>query len=205
MEKPKPVHIPYPAFIPPGMLRELQRCPKAYVTSADSIDFYGFCLKAETPLLVGKQYELQCGSHNILLFYTEQKEAYAESLRKVREENQAKRTASVKEKTLAFWSLYKIPFRFHIEIKERLTGLSLNSMGDGQARNTVFHLYVAEDFTDRGLKRRNGDFLCSPVKSRVGGNWSGTLGSGDTTHDPEGNMRMVTCKACLRLMERFKK
>lgn len=204
MERPTAIKFNYPAFIPPGMLRDLQTCPKGNVQREDAIEYMGFTLESPVPLIIGKEYELQCGSHNILFYYTEDKEAYANHMRQLREEKERLLELFLAQKSNEFWNRYAIPFNFDIDIKERLSGLSISSYGNGRARNTVYHLFLKEDYTDESLTRKAGNFLCSPVKSRYGGDWSGSLGSGDTTKDTFGNQRVVTCKACLRLMERFK-
>ncbi|PSJ71434.1 hypothetical protein C7N43_39340 [Sphingobacteriales bacterium UPWRP_1] len=211
MERPTAIKFNYPAFIPPGMLRDLQSCPKGKVQREDSIEYMGFTLKSPVPLCVGKEYELQCGSHHILLYYLEDKAAYAAHLKQQRE-NLVKSTEDKKaQKAAEFWSRYVIPFKFSIQIKEVLSGLGLNSMGNGTNRRTVYHVFVMEAFnsggfvrekgSSEGLVRKEGSFLCSSVKSKTGGNWSGSLGNEYAS--PKDTV--ITCKACLRLMERFKK
>lgn len=183
------------------MLRALQTCPKGKVQREDAIEYMGFTLESSVPLTIGKEYELQCGSHHILLYYLEDKAAYSAHLKQLQEMLVKSTEDKNAQKTAEFWSRYVIPFKFSIQIKEVLSGLGLNSMGNGTNRRTVYHVFVMEEFNSGGLVRKKGSFLCSSVKSKTGGNWSGSLGNEYAS--PKDTV--ITCKACLRIMERFKK
>ena len=89
-----------------------------------------------------------------------------------------------------------IPVRWSSEIKQVLSGLSENSAGNGTNRRSVNHIYLKEELTYGRLKREANSFLCSQVKSKWGGNWSGTLGD-------HGIETKVTCQSCLKIANRF--
>lgn len=95
-----------------------------------------------------------------------------------------------------FKNLYNIPFKQVARIKIVMSGLSENSMGDGSKRNSVMHLFVKEDFTDGKMKRLANTFLCSP-------NDAGKHFYLDD--DSYEDIRVITCKKCLKIMERWKK
>lgn len=107
----------------------------------------------------------------------------------VANEKLAREKATFKE----FVSSYNIPFGHSVRIKPVLSGLSADSNGDGAKRNTVFHLFVEEDVAGR-VNRVAGSFLCSPKDS---GKWSHL--------DNYTYAKPVTCKKCLKLMERWLK
>ncbi len=117
--------------------------------------------------------------------------------------NVAEQEANAKadqEKSLAFWAQYDIPIAFVVEIKEVLSGLQVNGNGCGMKRNTVTHIYCLSDFSDKRLVRSANTFLCSPVKARYGGDWTGTLGEGLTVP----YVPIISCKECLKKMEKWK-
>jgi hypothetical protein len=89
-----------------------------------------------------------------------------------------------------------IPVKWSSEIKEVLSGLNINSMGNGTKRNTVNHVFLHEELKSGKLFRETNSFLCSPVSSKHHGNWSGTLGEDKLK-------RKVSCKSCLKLANRF--
>lgn len=105
-----------------------------------------------------------------------------------------------------FYTQYNIPFKFDIGEKEVLSGLSENSWGDGQKKNTVQHILVLEDFQKGKLTRQYGDFLCTSKSKNNGQNWSGGAtfiryknGLG------EDYMPMPTCKQCLKYLKKWEK
>ena len=78
-----------------------------------------------------------------------------------------------RDKALDFHSSIKFPAKYHIGIKENLSGLSANSFGDGHKKNTVYHLILNEAFKEGRVERKPGEFLCSQSNSKYGANWSG--------------------------------
>ena len=105
----------------------------------------------------------------------------------------------------AFYEAYDVPFKFHINIKDVLSGLTENSMGNGTKKNTVYHVILDEDFTQGRLKRSSGEFLCSQPK--IASNWGNGRGDQTWHTDSDGTeyVPQVNCKACLKILERFKK
>lgn len=166
----------------------------------------------EPPLQVGAVVRLFAKSRYIELEYESdynewraenerEQEAKWELQRQQEQERKARRIQA----SQTFYSGLNIPFRFTIEVKEVLSGLSANSNGDGQKRNTVYHVYLKEAFQQGRLIRKAGDFLCSQSQARSGANWSDSLGQGTFTLDQDGTQPVPTCKQCLAALERFKK
>lgn len=106
-----------------------------------------------------------------------------------------------------FWSQYKIPFAFTVEIKERLDGLSANSHGNGFAANTKMHIYLKQPIEYGKLKRQPLDFLCSDVKANSYGDWTDSLGKDNYAIFDDNGAKIhpiIDCKTCLKRMLRFK-
>jgi len=152
----------------------------------------------ETAFLVQTAYEsvLKYKS-DIEKYDADYKEYWAWKSEQIRIEQQAKQAEKERVKA-QFFALYAIPFRFATDIKEVLSGLSANSSGDGRKKNSVEHIVCLEAVRDGRTVRKAGDFLCAPVQGRWGGNWSHT--AGDWTEK-----QIITCKACLAKMEKYKK
>lgn len=167
-----------------------------YIVSHDMV-----IMPLEGKLKVGQAFVLSPALKGCYLQYQSDIDEYNRQ-RRLKEE--AKRQAEFElavARSKAFWRQYDIPISFVVEIKESLSGLSSNSSGNGEKHNSVFHLYCQEQVQEYRLVRSAGSFLCSPVKAHSGGDWSGTLGNGITflSYTPP-----VTCKQCLKLMERWK-
>jgi len=96
----------------------------------------------------------------------------------------------------AFWNQYDIPFKFQVDIKTVLSGLSESSNGDGCQSNTKYHIVLNEDTTIGRTKRTKGQFLCTQPKGRHYYNFR----EKDTY---SGNI--ITCAECLKKIEKFKK
>lgn len=101
-----------------------------------------------------------------------------------------------KKEAIKFNNSLNIPVKWSSEIKQVLSGLNDGSSGNGCKKNTVNHIYLHEDLIQGKLKRLKNNFLCSTVKSKHHGNWSGTLGDFGLEHK-------VDCKQCLKIAERF--
>lgn len=94
---------------------------------------------------------------------------------------------------LKFWERYDIPVAFATAQNNRLSGLSKDSAGTGEAGDTVRHLYLLEPVDDGRLQRDADRFLCKGEGERP-----------DRPSEPAVNPSEVTCSECLSLMERWK-
>lgn len=175
---------------------------KGVVEKEDHILTHGIILlPIEAKLKVGQQFVLLPALKGCILQYQSDIDEYN---RQMRLKSEAKRQGEL-ELAIArandFWRKYQIPFKFGVEIKESLSGLSATGMGNGQKQNTVYHLYCQEQVQEDRIVRNAGSFLCTQPHAKYGGNWSGTLGNGITLpYTPP-----ITCKQCLKMMERWKK
>lgn len=136
---------------------------------------------------------------------TEEQRRRAERTRQhakaLEEYERAKRKDRARGEAEEFWAQYDIPFDYDIAIKGRRSGLLRGSRGDGRDSRTVRHLFVEEAFTAGRLERDADTYLC---------NDDATLRHTDgnhTRHDSDGNPYTppVTCKTCLKRMNRWKK
>lgn len=198
MQQPKVIEFSYGPFIHPAVIRNLPQT--VTVENENHIHLFNekyYPLNNET-LEIGRELFIQNGQYNMQASYVNEIKAYNEAkAEKMERDAEIKRIAKEKKRK-NFWNQYNIPFEFTVEIKERLNGLSFNSMGNGTAKNSVFHIFVKEDIKIKHLKRKAGSFLCSPQKAKWGGNWSGQLGENDY------KKHIITCKACLQKLEKFK-
>ncbi len=109
-----------------------------------------------------------------------------------------------RDSAVQFYSKYNIPFKFDIGQKEVLSGLSVNSWGDGQKRNTVQHILVLQEFVNGRFGRKSGDFLCTSKNGSNGENWSGQALL--IRHTDGLNVEYIpkpTCKQCLKLLKKY--
>lgn len=197
------IKLSAPQFIPPDVIRAAERQVETTVIDEKGVFVNGHLLRSEeAPLELGKVARVFLWNGWLYLSYVYEIEANNEDQR-IKYENAAreKQEAFIQE-CFNFWSIYDIPFKFTVEIKERLSGLSANSGGNGHARNTVYHIFVKEDIKIGRSPLKPGSFLCSPVKSKHGANWSGSLGDGRQHGDIN---PPVTCKACLKKLDKFLK
>ena len=205
MEYPKYIQLQSPAFLSPKLFNATNEI--GIVEDEFTIAICGEKLKSKEPLIVGEQFYFRIGTYYPEMVYKREVDAYNEyyakekekSLAKI-EERELRHIEERQNRTLFFWAKYNIPFKFSIEIKECLSGLSENSRGNGTKKNSVTHIYTLESIGFGKLKRAKHEFLCSKVKAHTGGNWSWTLGEHAGI---KGNQ--VTCKQCLKLMEKWKK
>lgn len=118
----------------------------------------------------------------------QQKKAEKERLRKI--EIQAR----------AFHNNLDFPVAYSVGRKSVLSGLSQNSSGDGQKKNSVHHLLLEEDFQSGRLKRSTGDFLCTSKSGDNGKRWvNPRVDTGRSNYRPE-----INCKQCLKILSQFK-
>jgi hypothetical protein len=120
--------------------------------------------------------------------------------RKTEQEHAEQSKLAAIERAKAFHDSLHFPVKYHVGMKEVLSGLSANSAGNGYKQNTVIHLILDQDFQGGRMKRRAGDFFCTQSKSRSGADWSGTKNSPHSGLAPEPE---VTCKKCLNLLSKF--
>ncbi len=103
----------------------------------------------------------------------------------------------------AFNARLKLPARWDTGYKDVISGLSATSMGDGRNRASVEHILLLEPLTHGRLRRDAGDFLCSSTSAQNGKAWSGTSISRSQDGDGVSYAPQITCKACLKIAERW--
>ncbi len=96
-----------------------------------------------------------------------------------------------------FWEQYNIPFKFVTNIKPVLSGLTERSWGNGCNRATVYHVRLRENIALGKLSRNSEDYLCSQQ--------SGNAYYKNSSVDINETQDIVTCKQCLKIIEKFKK
>ena len=200
----------YPNLIDPLVYREMDRIIITQVTHADAIHYRGTILRSEDPLRIGETVRLHNNRIGVSLQYQSEWEAYQQWLQaeqiRLETERQRQQQQALEQRiqqSRAFYAQFHIPFAFTVEIKEVLSGLSARSWGDGSRRNTVYHIYLQEDYSTGKFRRQAGDFLCSQSDAQGRGNWSDSLGKNTHALDQQGTPPIVTCKACLHILERF--
>lgn len=214
MDYPKPIQLePKRGFLSPFFVREFKPTIIT-VTDADFVDIAsGFIPK--TPLTVGEEIIVEIGIFSVLCYYKKELDIYnawkteqkaIEAAKKQEYEKQEAERRKLKSET--FWATHEIPFDFSLEIKEVLSGLKEGTMLHAQKRSTVLHIYLQEDYTNGRFSRNKGDYLCANEKAKYGGNWTGNVGMRlyEFQDHREKTIRNIpTCKACLKILERFKK
>lgn len=108
-----------------------------------------------------------------------------------------------REKANNFYNSLNFPCKFHVNIKDVLSGLTAHSNGDSAKKNTVYHLILDEDFKSGRLKRKKGEFLCSQPKSVS--NWAGVRHEQTWHIDGDGNnyVPAINCKSCLKILKKY--
>ena len=96
-----------------------------------------------------------------------------------------------------FWEQYDMPFKFVADVKPVLSGLTERSWGNGCNKATVYHIRLRENITLGRLKRKNDEYLCSQQ--------SGNAYYNNSSVDINDIQDVVTCKQCLKIIEKFKK
>lgn len=136
-------------------------------------------------------------------FYCELAEAAKEREEKRRQEKlrDEERLNICREESEAFNACLNVPVKWRTGMKDVLSGLSPTSAGNGINKSTVGHIELLEPLAEGRLSREAGEFLCSRNKGKQ---WS------DNSHlrcyDGNGNLydAKVTCKACLKMAQRWK-
>lgn len=198
-------------FVNPRLLGDMSRGIVTTTTHQDYIFVGSQKLFPSEKLIVGEAVKLGVWQRNFYLWYQSDINAYEskkEALRAERDRlSRIKKQEQINLKfrlSKNFWGNYQIPFKFEIQVKEVLSGLSEGSNGCGTKRNTKFHINLKEDYKEGRLVRKKGDFLCSNSKSKFGADWSGSIGVSSWDFDCDGVKRIVSCKSCLKKIERFK-
>ena len=136
-----------------------------------------------------------------------------EEERKEYEEQERQR----KEDARNFNANLNIPVKWTLEIKPVLSGLQINSSGDGENRRTVYHILLLEDLNEGRLHRKAGEFLCSHNKGRFPdlhvwqrtGEMIRSIAKTGGFIESEVTVSMkscqVTCKKCLQMARRWRK
>jgi len=96
-----------------------------------------------------------------------------------------------------FWEQYDMPFKFVADVKPVLSGLTERSWGNGCNKATVYHIRLRENITLGRLKRKNDEYLCSQQ--------SGNAYYNNSSVDINDIQDVITCKQCLKIIEKFKK
>lgn len=199
-----------PSFIDPRWFNEMRSGKhKATVIDAQSVQVKGQTLRlanpAEIQLVPGREtYVILQGN-----FYLETDEEYQERQRKLEELHKAEqeytraRLNEIRARAELFNAKIYIPVAWVTGIKDVLSGLSERSMGNGTNAATVDHILLKEDLQDGRLQRKAGDFLCTSASGSNGKQWSGYPESEACDGDGKKYHPKVTCKACLKIAERW--
>lgn len=131
-------------------------------------------------------------------------EEYQKTKKELQEVRQKKNSISSQYESIReeiekyeFWEQYKIPFKFVVDIKPVLSGLTERSWGNGCNRATVYHVRLRENITLGKLSRNSEDYLCSQQSGNAYYNISRV--------DINDIQDVVTCKQCLKIIEKYKK
>lgn len=206
MERPKIIYLQPEKYCSFTHDKMLGKGVVAIVENPKYVVFEDYIMYVENDddtLEVGKEV-LLTGSlaKRVFLEYKAEYDAYIQFKKDEKEQREKNRLIDKRKASDEFWLTYKFPFKYSLEIKEVLSGLSQNSLCNGANNATVLHLYLHEDFKDKKLIRKKDSFLCSQTKKY--GNWSGNLGDYGNEFDIWDIKNVVTCKQCLKLINRFK-
>lgn len=108
------------------------------------------------------------------------------------------------DSTAQFYQAYNLPVAAAIGHVGHLSALTPNSGGNGVTRGTVNHLLAAENFDDKNIRRVKGQMLCLAE----GKDYADSNSNPVTAYMPEHDISIVptvTCAACLKIMQRWKK
>ena len=107
-----------------------------------------------------------------------------------------------RDDALAFNARFALPVAWDVGVKDVLSGLSETSWGDGRNKATVEHIYLLDALSGGRIIRQAGDFLCTSKSGSNGMRYSTVVTRSCDSTGKEYAPR-VTCKACLRLAERW--
>lgn len=111
------------------------------------------------------------------------------------EAERSRRLAERQAAAIAFNAALPVPVKWTPGIKDVLSGLTENSNGTGTNARTVVHICLEEVLTDGRFTREAGDFLCTSASGSNGKQWS----------SQKRENSQVTCKTCLKLVQRWVK
>lgn len=197
-----------PSMISPAFASDLSRGKAKGTVQGRAVETgtQRFRLKVDNPPEDGTEVVVREGDEGLYCKTVKQvekekreKERRRQERKRKREHEQDRKRDRRRAEALRFWAQYDIPFTFDVRIKQRKSGLSRGSWGDGRAADTVEHLYVREAFDEGRLSREADRFLCNDdahMRDREGISKSDTEGN---PYTPQ-----VTCKTCLKRMKRWK-
>jgi hypothetical protein len=162
---------------------------------------HGECLPAGTPVQVWLDRNFVCGTVDDLQSAAQAHHRQREKARAAERQRRNQRRVQAE----AFNATLTLPVAWDTGFKDVVSGLLEGSSGDGRNRASVTHILLLEQLQEGRLKRNAGDFLCT---SASGSNGRGgyVADTRDRAVDGDGNEYApeVTCKACLRLAQRWK-
>ena len=199
MQEPTRGILRFPDSFSPQLMRLFLDNFKTVIENENGVTIGDTFFKAKTPLIIGESVILKVMKWHILVFYEKEEMKWKDYWFLKEKEEQELEEKSLQTKVIVFFDSYNFPFKYCVQHKEVLSGLGANSNGNGCSKRTVEHIFLQQDFTDGKFKRLKDNFLCSPVKSKSHGNWSGQL-----NRESE-RKSIVTCKQCLKLIEKYKK
>lgn len=198
-----------PNFIDPRWFNLMQQGPSEGI----AIDATHIEVNGETLRLVEPTITLEPGEKVIVTltrnFAMETAKEHQERIERQRqfhqEQEQRRRDEEARQnaENKQFNDSLNIPVRWKPGIKDVLSGLSESSMGNGCNKATVIHVYLLEALNDGKLHRDEKDFLCTSAQGNNGKNWSGQREEFAYMSNGDVWTPRVTCKACLRLAQRW--
>lgn len=193
-------------FINPLWLNRVRHRAMEAVVEADGtllVDGERLCF-VEAPLPAGTRVRVTLGRWFTCVAEADwaRERAQAEAAAAQREAKRRADLNRLRTDAEAFNARLQLPRRWVPAIKDVLSGLSEQSMGDGRNRATVQHILLLEDLQAGRLSRRAGDFLCTNAAGSNGKRWSTPEIS---AYDGDGRRfaPKITCKRCLELAARW--
>lgn len=182
-----------PQFINPFMVRNLPTkgivTDNAVQVAGESLGFVDGSYPDNTEVMVYMGRQFYCKSLAEIETERQEQKRQQDQRQLEAEQAQVKQIANAK----VFNASLNVPVQWRPEIKPVLSGLLFNSMGNGEYKNSVVHIYLLEDLTDGRLSRKNNQYLCSQPEGNLDVvNWF------DDTYTAK-----VTCKKCLEITKRW--
>lgn len=194
-------------FITPGTVGTIQQdkvegtIAENGLVKTDSVDDR-IILANKDAIPIGSPVRVRIKNGYVYVKPTEQIEADEKRAKEALEQRRKERKRRLKKERREFWNSYDIPITFSTAQNSRLGELRRGSTGTGATPSTVQHLCVLEDFKDGRIERESGEFLC-----RNEGKFSDNTFHTDKIKPAEQGeeTEKITCKTCLKRMERWKK
>lgn len=199
-----------PEFLDPRWFNQMRGGPQTgIVIDAQSVQAHGVTLRLSNPgevMLIPGQRAYIILSRNFILETQDEhdeRERRAKETEARRQEEYRTRLNRLREDAERFNATLHIPARWVPGMKDVLSGLSANSMGNGRNAATVEHIWLREALHDGKFHRECGDFLCTSAGGSNGKQWSAQTES--VVFDGEGRRYQpkVTCKVCLKIAKRW--